>query len=1212
MQKQGIVLLTDQLCTKVIECSNLGSDHDISAVLEVLPRCLDRAGSFEWVGRAHDDGDEDAVKGHQYKNETLEQLCNHLSMMPPRLLVKLANMFNDISLNAEMQERVVSALLGVLDKVDTLDLPQFVNQLLLISTKGQKTAIVQGILEHFNKLDEMCRKMEETQGPDDDEIQLTQVGAVEKTQLRETEGTVIANINFAAKQDPEVRNAFLDYMKAPGASALTCFNTVLLLSLATIKRFEEKVFAFLKTLVQHYFDEKLKREESTWRKALVHLQELPNIEATMCDMLQYSAHGWDNITPSLISFGVLLMDLSGGRAKDSQALVAARDLGQRVLEQCYDSHEEVRSSIYNHVVQRIVSGDSNMLVFIALLKVLLRKRFYMIEHHIPRVQEVLQYLPFLPPKCALSILDAITPLLRSTRKEARSFQDHVVLVLRKAMCRHEASARLIAVRGFSHLLRETMLAASSDSSASQLSQAHEMSEEHSELYVEISAFMRRCMSQQAEIREALYTELYPIFAVCKNLRDCVLDILVPQFMHLVETDVDATVPLKRDLCHSKKQGAAKHGATAQSSVHILEPLPQLMCCLQRCIRCEQRAHENGEGVVDAEFLGTVASNLDRVSAKLEGCQLEDLGLEPGRHIDVQTQMLTQPEGAASRTELQLFLGCSEVMIEYALSSSNNISSQPGAMERLTQMSNDFKGEKDAAKLMNTILRTRAALSKATAAATKAGGKGVQSQRKRGRASGDEPAKVVDWKWEEGDLPCSVTCAAEMAMMLQKVREAMSTRSAHLDEGAATALCHYIVKVCHHNLAQMSTGSTETATTEVLEAVAQIGPCLREEMRVCMERGTITTVAPTAKEDKGHAKSATKPESSHVSKCLECIRMCVDILAPYEGMHWLVKCVTPLNGMDTEEDCAGESNPEAQLALHIQDYESLCEEVLRSEKPDCKAAERFIEVIMRLCKQLPIEEKHRHSRWFQQRLREDFSTATKTVVPELAKAFLHLNRGAPEEMCCGEGISEDLLAIWQKNVTEEDEESDEDGPKLNSITDETAPGVGKMLLEWADHVAAELEWMHANLQQESNGRRASDQDDDDDETGTQQGPQSRVRMLENEVFDRTQGLMMAMLPLFKSQALDQKIRVQMMSLGIRIYKLLSGMLKYALLVFKSRKKAALARKKATGEKKAADPSLLSNKVIGFEVLCWSSSPLLCAIAGIRYCGHVAAEFQPCCA
>ena len=62
-------------------------------------------------------------------------------------------------------------------------------------------------------------------------------------------------------------------LSASGASALTCFNTVLLLSLSTIKRFEDKVrfdsvmvvlsiilsqvFDFLKTLVQNYFEEKV-------------------------------------------------------------------------------------------------------------------------------------------------------------------------------------------------------------------------------------------------------------------------------------------------------------------------------------------------------------------------------------------------------------------------------------------------------------------------------------------------------------------------------------------------------------------------------------------------------------------------------------------------------------------------------------------------------------------------------------------------------------------------------------------------------------------------------------------------------------------------------------------------------------------------------------------------------------------------------------------
>jgi len=73
------------------------------------------------------------------------------------------------------------------------------------------------------------------------------------------------------------------------------------------------------------------------------------------------------------------------------------------------------------------------------------------------------------------------------------------------MCRHEASARLIAVQGFAHLLRTSAgpSTTSESLSLSQLSQSAYASTAHTaELYTEISAFMRRCMTQQLEIRQA--------------------------------------------------------------------------------------------------------------------------------------------------------------------------------------------------------------------------------------------------------------------------------------------------------------------------------------------------------------------------------------------------------------------------------------------------------------------------------------------------------------------------------------------------------------------------------------------------------------------------------------------------------------------------------------------------------------------------------------
>ena len=68
------------------------------------------------------------------------------------------------------------------------------------------------------------------------------------------------------------------------------------------------------------------------------------------------------------------------------------------------------------------------------------------------------------------------------------------------LCRRESEARQVAVSGFLHLLRSSSTTPAGDDTSSS-----------SQLQGEIAGFLRRCLSQQPEVRQMLYGELYGIF-----------------------------------------------------------------------------------------------------------------------------------------------------------------------------------------------------------------------------------------------------------------------------------------------------------------------------------------------------------------------------------------------------------------------------------------------------------------------------------------------------------------------------------------------------------------------------------------------------------------------------------------------------------------------------------------------------------------------------
>lgn len=176
----------------------------------------------------------------------------------------------------------------------------------------------------------------------------------------------------------------------------------------------------------------------------------------------------------------------------------------------FNTRSEVRAEVLERILGDVIVNSSTAGPHIELLGQLLHSSHSMIKEHLPRLKQIFEYAVMLPAAVAQQLLVAAKPLL-----PLKDIQDHCVLMLRKAMCQRESEARQVAVCGFVQLLQ-------SDQDAC------------TPLQTEICGFLRRCLSQQPEIRMVLYTELHSIFIQLPRLRDLVLDLLVPHFMYYHE------------------------------------------------------------------------------------------------------------------------------------------------------------------------------------------------------------------------------------------------------------------------------------------------------------------------------------------------------------------------------------------------------------------------------------------------------------------------------------------------------------------------------------------------------------------------------------------------------------------------------------------------------------------------------------------------------
>ncbi|PIO33886.1 hypothetical protein AB205_0177600 [Aquarana catesbeiana] len=107
--------------------------------------------------------------------------------------------FRDVLLSTEELQFVVEKVLRLLSKLDLQEMPPLVYQLLLLSAKGSKRTILEGVITVFNDLDQ--KLMQEAKN--DDSIDLDD-STIPKEQLRQVEGTIILHIVFAIKFDQDL------------------------------------------------------------------------------------------------------------------------------------------------------------------------------------------------------------------------------------------------------------------------------------------------------------------------------------------------------------------------------------------------------------------------------------------------------------------------------------------------------------------------------------------------------------------------------------------------------------------------------------------------------------------------------------------------------------------------------------------------------------------------------------------------------------------------------------------------------------------------------------------------------------------------------------------------------------------------------------------------------------------------------------------------
>ncbi|KAM7151504.1 Fanconi anemia group I protein isoform 1-T2 [Macrochelys suwanniensis] len=610
------------------------------------------------------------LSGEEFKKQLINTLCS--SRWDHQCVIHLTNMFRDIPLSSEELQFVVEKVLRMFSKLDLQEIPPLVYQLLLLSAKGSKKTVLEGIITFFNQLDK--KQKEEQRIPESVDLE---AATVPLDQLRHVEGTIILHIISVINLDQDLGRELIKLLKAeqqrdPGKT-LCPFSVALVLSVAIKHRFEEQVFDFLKMSIVRSCKDLQFLQGSKFLQDLFPQQY--DVASIILEVVENSAFGWDHVTQGLVDLGFTLMEsyepkkILGKAAETSYGLSKmpahqACRLGANILLETFKVHEPIRSAVLEQVLNRVITkATSPINHFIDLLSNIVVSAPLVLQNSSSKVTEAFDNLSFLPLDMVQGLLKAVQPLL----KVSMSVRDSLILVLRKAIFSRQLDARKAAVAGFLLLLKNFKVLGSL--TFSQCSQAIGASQVQADIHgcynsaaneafcLEILGSLRRCLSQQADVRLMLYEGFYDVLRRNSQLSNSIMETLLSQIKRYYEPEPDLLPPLKLEGC-----------IVAQGDqIFLQEPLAHLLSCIQHCLawyKSTMQLHHEAEEEEDEDddyvgFQQDLEEMLESITRRMIKSELEDFELDKSADFSLSCGV-----GVKNNIYAILVMGVCEVLIEY--------------------------------------------------------------------------------------------------------------------------------------------------------------------------------------------------------------------------------------------------------------------------------------------------------------------------------------------------------------------------------------------------------------------------------------------------------------------------------------------------------------------------------------------------------------------
>ncbi|KAJ1898947.1 hypothetical protein LPJ66_002428, partial [Kickxella alabastrina] len=612
----------------------------LQGLLPMLLDALGAVGSVEIVGseigRGVEAGGSITRTGAELKAYWVECACAY--RWAPQASVAVSAVLREIALGPGLAEMVAARMLRQLHVVGLAELPPMVAQLLLFARGGGRQQILGGIFALFDALD-----ARESAGAAADSGRWRALG--------DAEGAAMLHFTYSVKQDFELGDALVAHARAgiEAGSALAPFACACLLALARIHRFADTVTALLRTHFVRSIHDTLALQATPW--AATHLRKNGAAGGRAHERLlgavvaRSAAYGWDQATQALVHVSLATIDHTAAAVRrgtySARACAVARRVCVGALRASFAAHAFVRGEIIGQVLARAAAASAEPLAqahghagLVGLLRAVTADDLDAVRPFGGRLVDALDATP----EAVEQLLAAAAPLVL----EDASVRGALVLVLRKALFAHSLSARRAALAGLFALARSIAVALSDCRGAQRRGEALVSA------LLEVLALVRRCLTQQPEVRALAYERLallldQPSARSCAVLLAALGDVFRCEFAKHYCADRAEPAPVRIGLCVSP------------GSHRVVMPMALFLGCFAKLVRA--RAALDAGNAAEA----AAAAEMADVCARFARAQLEDFGLDAAGDYT-----LSSGSGLRNHSTCVLVIGCLDACMEHAL------------------------------------------------------------------------------------------------------------------------------------------------------------------------------------------------------------------------------------------------------------------------------------------------------------------------------------------------------------------------------------------------------------------------------------------------------------------------------------------------------------------------------------------------------------------